>query len=219
MWMYTLVLRVQSHSMLVVYVISAEPPQAFTFQTQQKSCYLKGSNRGQRSDPNCISGCKGGKCPPSPPGPSPPAPSGPRQPCVGEFTRCSSGECAMSKRSCGTCQPGQYVCPSDQKTCVDSAADYSKCPGLRGTHLDATLDIEKRLDYIVAHVNLSEQIQQLQNRAPEIFELGIAEYQWLNDDQHGVARTPAHATVFANGVGLGAGFSHETIHAVGAVVG
>jgi beta-glucosidase len=34
-----------------------------------------------------------------------------------------------------------------------------------------------------------------------------------------VARTPAHATVFANGVGLGATFSHETIHAVGAVVG
>ena len=31
--------------------------------------------------------------------------------------------------------------------------------------------------------------------------------QWLNDDQHGVARTPAHATVFANGVGLGAGKS------------
>ena len=34
---------------------------AFTYQTQQHSCYLKGSNGGQRHDPNCISGCKGGK--------------------------------------------------------------------------------------------------------------------------------------------------------------
>ena len=124
----------------------------------------------------------------------------------------------MSSRSCGSGCKG-YVCPSDQSTCIDSVTDYPKCPGLKGTHLDVSLDIEKRLDYIVQHTNLTEQIAQLQNKAPEIYELGIAEYQWLNDDQHGVARTPAHATVFANGVGLGAGFSHETIHAVGAVVG
>ena len=177
---------------------------AFTYQGTQHSCYMKGSNKGQSKNPACISGCKGGQCPPSPPapphhGPSPPGPA--RAPCLGEFTRCQSGECSMSSRSCGGgCKSGQYVCPSDQKTCVDSVAEYSKCPGMKGTHLDATLDIEKRLDYLVAHTNLTEQINQLQNRAPEIFELGIAEYQWLNDDQHGVARTPAHATVFANGV-------------------
>ena len=126
----------------------------------------------------------------------------------------------MSTRSCGGgCKPGEYVCPSDQKTCVASAADYSKCPGLAGTHLDHTLDIEKRLDFMVAHMNLTEQIGQLTNKAPEIYELGVPEYNWLNDDQHGVARTPARATVFANGVGLGATFSHETIHAVGNIVG
>jgi hypothetical protein len=195
---------------------------AFTFQTQQKSCYLKGDNSGQQKNPQCISGCKG-PCPPSPPappGPPGPAPPGPpRAPCMGEFTRCKSGECAMSSRSCGVCKPGEYVCPSDQKTCVASASAYAQCPSMKGTHLDASLDIEKRLDYLVAHTNLTEQIAQLQNTAPEIFELGIPEYQWLNDDQHGVARTPAHATVFANGVGLGDTFSHETIHAVGAVVG
>lgn len=195
---------------------------AFTYQTEQQKCYMKASNGGKTQNSACISGCKGGTCPPSPPapphrGPSPPGP--PRQPCTGEFTRCASGECAMSSRSCGGgCKPGQYVCPSDQKSCV-APADYSKCPGMKGTHLDSSLDIEKRLDYIVQHTNLTEQIGQLQNTAPEIYSLGIPEYQWLNDDQHGVARTPAHATVFANGVGLGAGFSHETIHAVGAVVG
>jgi hypothetical protein len=134
-----------------------------------------------------ISGCKGDACPPSPPGPpGPPGPPSTREPCLGEFTRCASGECTMSSQSCGGgCKTGEYVCPSDQKTCVPSAAAYSQCPGMAGTHLDHTLDIEKRLDYIVAHTNLTEQIQQLQNKAPEIFELGISEYQWLNDDQHG----------------------------------
>ena len=194
---------------------------AFTFSTPQRSCYLKGSNAGKTPNPTTISGCKAAVCPPSAPAPPPgPDPSAPREPCSGEFTRCASGECTMSSRSCGGgCKAGEYVCPSDQKTCVASAAAYGQCPGMKGTHLDQTLDLEKRLDYIVAHTNLTEQIMQLQNKAPEVFELGISEYQWLNDDQHGVARTPAHATVFANGVGLGATFSHETIHAVGAVVG
>ena len=143
--------------------------------------------------------------------------------CLGEFTRCvDSGVCTMSTHWCGdrsACKPGQYLCPSDSATCVDSAADYTKCPGMRGTHLDWTLSTEARLDYLVAHTNLSAQISQLQNTAPEMLELGIPEYQWLNDDQHGVARTPARATVFPNGVGLGATFAHDTLRAVGGVIG
>jgi beta-glucosidase len=48
---------------------------------------------------------------------------------------------------------------------------------------------------------------------------GIPAYQWLNDDQHGVARTPANATVFPNGVGLGATFDKDLIKQVGYVIG
>lgn len=147
----------------------------------------------------------------------------PPKPCLGEFTRCpDSGVCTMSTRWCGAksaCKPGQYLCPSDSMTCVDTAADYVHCPGFKGTHLDWTLDAEARLDYLVAHANLSVQISQLQNTAPEMVELGIPAFQWLNDDQHGVARTPARATVFPNGVALGATFSHQTLRAVGGVIG
>ena len=181
----------------------------FTYQTQQKICYLKLSNVGKRSDPNCISGQNPTYTPP--------------KPCEGEFTACrDSGVCTMSSFWCGSnsaCKTGQYLCPSDSKTCVDTAADYVKCPGIKGTHFDWTLDTEARLDYLVAHANLTTQISQLQNTAPEMLDLGIPEYQWLNDDQHGVARTPAHATVFPNGVGLGATFAHNTLRSVGFVVG
>ena len=114
-------------------------------------------------------------------------------PCLGEFTRCpDSGVCTMSSHWCGAksgCKRGQYLCPSDSRTCVDSAADYAKCPGIKGTHLDWTLGTEARLDFLVAHTSLSAQIGQLHNTAPELLELGVPEYQWLNDDQHGVART------------------------------
>ena len=126
----------------------------------------------------------------------------------------------MTTNGCGNgCTAGQYVCPSDHRTCVDSAADYAKCPGMTGTHLDASLGVEQRLDFLVNHTTLEEQIAQLTNTAPEIARLGIPSYQWLNDDQHGVARTPARATVFPNGAGLGATGSATTLHEVGRVVG
>ena len=49
--------------------------------------------------------------------------------------------------------------------------------------------------------------------------MGIPKYQWLNDDQHGVARTTANATVFPNGCGLGATWSPGTLYDVGRIVG
>ena len=139
--------------------------------------------------------------------------------CLGEFTACPTGECTMSNTTCGRCAAGHYLCPSDQTTCVASAAAYADCPGMAGTHLDASLSAEQRLDYLVAHVPLADQIAQLQNRAPELVTFGIPAYQWLNDDQHGVGRAPARATVFPNGCGLGATWSPATLHEVGRVVG
>lgn len=156
----------------------------------------------------------------------------PAAPCLGEFARCQpAGDCTMSMASCGSCGAGEYLCPSDQTTCVKTAADYATCPGIKGTHLDMTLGTEQRLDYIVAHTDLTTQIRQLQNSAPEIPHLGIPAYQWLNDDQHGVGRaqlpspnpttpgTPARATVLPNGCALGATWSHQTLHAAGQVLG
>lgn len=137
--------------------------------------------------------------------------------CLGEFSMCDSGECSMGP--CGGCEPGQYLCPSDQTTCVDSAADYTKCPGIKGTHFDWTMDDEARLDYLVANATLEEQVAQMTNTAPAITRLGIPAYNWLNDDQHGVARTSANATVFPNGCGLGATWSKQTLYQVGEALG
>jgi hypothetical protein len=78
---------------------------------------------------------------------------------------------------------------------VDSAEAYTTCPGLLGTHLDWTLTVEERLDYLVTHTNLTTQIAQLANAAPAIVDMGIPAYQYLNDDQHGVGRAPGRATV------------------------
>jgi beta-glucosidase len=90
---------------------------------------------------------------------------------------------------------------------------------MKGTHFDWELDVEKRLDYLVANTDLQTQINQLTNEAPGIPKLGIPFYNYLNDDQHGVGQAPAWATLFPNGAGLGAGWSASTLHAVGTVIG
>ena len=61
-------------------------------------------------------------------------------PCEGEFTRDAAGVCTMLLPSsvggaAAGCKAGQYLCPSDQQTCVASASDYTSCPNLNGTHL------------------------------------------------------------------------------------
>ena len=114
-----------------------------------------------------------------------------------------------------------YLCPTLTTTfdCVPSVEDYTQCPHLTGTHFDTSLTETQRLDYLTKNVNLTMKIQQLQNVAPKIHSMGIPPYNWLNDDQHGVARTPANATVFPNGVGLGASFDKQLLHQVGFVIG
>jgi beta-glucosidase len=144
--------------------------------------------------------------------------------CLGEFIPCAGSlECVLDLSLCGACTLGQYRCPQvpvagSTPTCVSSADDYVRCPGLNGTHLDWTAPTEGRLDALVAAMTLDEQIGQLQNAAPPVLRLGIPGYQWLNDDQHGVARTPAYATVFPNGCGIAAGWSTPTVAAIGAAI-
>ena len=140
--------------------------------------------------------------------------------CLGEFVACGgSNDCVLVEEHCGRCKAGEYLCPSDQHTCVASAEAYTTCPGLAGTHLDVSLPIKSRLDYLVKHTNVTIQAAQLTNTAPAIPQLGVPAYQWLNDDQHGVARTVARATVFPNGCALGATWSTTTLRNVGEAIG
>jgi beta-glucosidase len=49
------------------------------------------------------------------------------------------------------------------------------------------MDIESRINYIIAHTTLAEQIAQLTNDAPQIANLSIPRYNWLNEGIHGPA--------------------------------
>lgn len=137
--------------------------------------------------------------------------------CMGEFSRCDDNSCTLGP--CGLCPTaGQYLCP-DLKTCVRSAAAYIECPGIVGTHLDHTLDVEARIAYLVAHTTLKEQAAQLKNMAPAIARpnIMVPAYNYLNDDEHGIKQPLG--TIFPDGPGLGAGFAIDTAAAVGRAIG
>jgi beta-glucosidase len=149
-----------------------------------------------------------------------PAPSHPDS-CLGEFSYCNeTGACTLfgdGVGDCGnSCKSGEYLCPVSA-TCVTGAAGYLGCPGLAGTHLDHTLDVERRLDYLVAHASLEEQAAQLTGQAPALARLGIPSYSWLNDDLHGVAS--GLGTIFPNGCGLGASWDKALLRSVGRAIG
>jgi beta-glucosidase len=95
--------------------------------------------------------------------------------CLGEFEICPTGECVLIADWCGKCTQGQYLCP-DGQTCVQGAEGYLSCPAIKGTHLDWTLSVDERIAYFVQAATLDVKIQQLQNQAPAIPELGIPFY-------------------------------------------
>ena len=167
--------------------------------------------------------------------------------CLGEYSYCNAtGSCTLDSSNaawCARCGKGQYLCP-DATTCAPSADAYrTACPGLAGTHLDETLSEDKRLDYLLAHSNLTDWVPQLSDNAPGkkiahrpglpaeqgandtsavlmpagIPHLGIPAYCWLNDDVHGV--NGPHATIFPDGCGLGATWDKDLMHAVGRAIG
>jgi beta-glucosidase-like glycosyl hydrolase len=142
--------------------------------------------------------------------------------CAGEYSLCpgASATCALVFESCAQCtggSSGQYACPMSS-ACVASADLLPTCPGLAGTHFDASLSIEARLDYLMAQSwTVDEMITQLTDNATEIPRLGIPAYVWLNDDQHGVKQP--YATAFPNGASFGAGWDAASMVNVGLALG
>jgi beta-glucosidase len=65
------------------------------------------------------------------------------------------------------------------------------------------LQIEKRLDDLLARLTLDEKAAQMLHEAPAIVRLGIPAYNWWNEGLHGVARAGV-ATVFPQAIGLAA---------------
>ena len=80
-------------------------------------------------------------------------------------------------------------------------------------YLDPDLPLAQRVDDLVRRMTLAEKISQMQNKAPAIPRLHIAEYDWWNEGLHGVARS-GYATVFPQAIGLAATWDTALIHNV-----
>lgn len=79
---------------------------------------------------------------------------------------------------------------------------------------DPDLPLERRLDDLVARLDLPEKIGQLMNDCPAVPRLGLPAYNWWNEGCHGVGRN-GRATVFPQAIGLGATFDRALVRAVG----
>jgi len=79
------------------------------------------------------------------------------------------------------------------------------------------LSIEKRVDDLISRMTLEEKIAQMQNSAPAVERLGIAQYDWWNEALHGVARAGT-ATVFPQAIGLAATFNANLMNKVADVI-
>jgi beta-glucosidase len=80
-------------------------------------------------------------------------------------------------------------------------------------YLDPDLPLEQRVDDLVGRMTLFEKVSQMQNQAPAIPRLHIAEYDWWNEGLHGVARS-GYATVFPQAIGLAATWDTPLVHRV-----
>ena len=79
----------------------------------------------------------------------------------------------------------------------------SLCQEKAEAYLNPSLPVEQRVDDLVHRMTLAEKISQMQNKAPAIPRLHVAEYDWWNESLHGVARS-GYATVFPQAIGLAA---------------
>ena len=152
--------------------------------------------------------------------------------CWGQFQACEDGSCALDESLCGLCEPGQLVCPISH-SCVDGgAAAYDKCPGLKGSHLDASLPPETRATLLSKALSLDQLAAQLSNTAPALPDHGVPRFQWLADNLHGIRavgpnapvggpRTiyPANGTCFPYGPALGATWNPALLQQIGYMVG
>jgi beta-glucosidase len=80
-------------------------------------------------------------------------------------------------------------------------------------YLNPDLPLAERVDDLVSRMSLSEKVSQMQNEAPAIPRLHVAEYDWWNEGLHGVARS-GHATVFPQAIGLAATWDSALVQRV-----
>ncbi|TBN16441.1 glycoside hydrolase family 3 protein [Hyunsoonleella pacifica] len=79
------------------------------------------------------------------------------------------------------------------------------------------VNTEERVKDLIAQMTLKEKVSQMRYDAPAIERLGIPEYNWWNECLHGVARA-GEATVFPQGIGMGATWNAPLIFEMGEAV-
>src|SRR5271154_1893289 len=84
-------------------------------------------------------------------------------------------------------------------------------------YLDPDLPLAQRVDDLVSRMTLAEKVSQMQNKAPAIPRLHIAEYDWWNEGLHGVARA-GYATLFPQAIGLAATWDTALMKRIGDTV-
>jgi beta-glucosidase len=80
-------------------------------------------------------------------------------------------------------------------------------------YLDPALPTAQRVDDLVGRMTLAEKVVQMQNQAPSIPRLHIAEYDWWSEGLHGIARS-GYATVFPQAIGLSATWDTALVHRI-----
>ncbi|GGG40912.1 glucan 1,4-alpha-glucosidase [Dokdonia pacifica] len=85
------------------------------------------------------------------------------------------------------------------------------------TFQNPKISFEERATDLIHQMTLGEKVSQMRYDAPEIERLGVPAYNWWNECLHGVARA-GEATVFPQGIGMGATWNPTLIHDMGVAV-
>lgn len=85
------------------------------------------------------------------------------------------------------------------------------------TFQNPAVSFEERATDLIHQMTLGEKVSQMRYDAPEIERLGVPAYNWWNECLHGVARA-GEATVFPQGIGMGATWNPVLIHDMGVAV-
>jgi hypothetical protein len=89
-----------------------------------------------------------------------------------------------------------------------STVMLSQAPQPAPPYMNPDLSPEVRAKDLVSRMTLEQKVRQMQNAAPAIPELNVAQYEWWNEGLHGVARA-GQATVFPQAIGLAATVGHR----------
>ncbi|AWH74606.1 glucan 1,4-alpha-glucosidase [Dokdonia sp. Dokd-P16] len=103
------------------------------------------------------------------------------------------------------------ICIALLSSCEEKAISYEFA------FQNQKLPREDRVKDLISQMTLEEKVSQMRYDAPAIERLGVPEYNWWNECLHGVARAGL-ATVFPQGIGMGATWDSDLIHDMGVAV-